>query len=121
MEVKKTDDGKVLSFETVRKPREQTAQADPVPPTGDELRAEVNRLNAIIAQRYQMEQAEIRDNQTVDEITLYLRDNYQREIAQGRHSGRSLAEVVIYYLSLERMYSRMPWWKLILRTMTRAE
>ena len=123
MEVKKTDDGRVLSFETVRKPGTPAtgSGSTPAPQTVDELKAEVQRLESIIAQRYQMQTAAERDDETVAEIALFIREHYAAEISRGRHSGRSLAEVVTYYLGLERMYSRMPWWKLILRSLTRAE
>jgi len=37
-----------------------------------------------------------------DEIALYLRNNYQTEIAKGQHSGVPLSQILIRYLSIER-------------------
>lgn len=37
-----------------------------------------------------------------DEIALFLRNNYQEEIAKGEHSGASLSQTLIRYLSKER-------------------
>jgi hypothetical protein len=40
--------------------------------------------------------------EAVDNIALFLRENYQREIGLGYHSNRKLAEIVTGYLAHER-------------------
>lgn len=37
-----------------------------------------------------------------DEIALFLRNNYQEEIAKGQHSGVPFSQILIRYLSIER-------------------
>ena len=44
----------------------------------------------------------------VDEIALFLRNSYARQIAMGQHAGRSLSEVVIGYLTGKTFEAPVP-------------
>lgn len=84
----------------------------------DPLVEEEARLRRVIAQLEERAKGLGQDVLAVERITLYLRENYSQEIRDGRHGMRPLGDVVVYYLSLERMYSRMGAWKLIWRVLT---
>ena len=43
--------------------------------------------------------------EAVDDIALFIRENYQREMQLGYHSGRKLGAIVVGYLAVERQYT----------------
>jgi hypothetical protein len=104
----------VVGIGTGKPAYEPHPSASPV----DQLKDEEDRLRRVIAQLEERVRFLGQDILAVEQITLYLRDYYAQEIRDGRHGSRPLGDVVVHYLSLERMYSRMGAWKLIWRIIT---
>ena len=78
----------------------------------------MRQLRATIAQMEQNNQVAQNEADLNTALALFIRNHYVAEIEQGKHAGRSLAEVVMYYLSVERMYSKMSAWKLVWTALT---
>jgi hypothetical protein len=111
MEVIRMPSGKDLEYQSI------PATHEPLGPA-EQLKEELEMLTRTLAQRRAELQAVRDEAECISRITLYLREHYRTEISQGRHAGRTLADVVIYYLSLERMYSQMNWLSLLWRIVT---
>ena len=73
------------------------------------LELEIERLERVMAQRTNDVTRMQEDRDTVEAIAIYIRENYQEEIAAGQHAGLTLQAVVFRYLQIERnRLTRLP-------------
>lgn len=79
--------------------------------TVEHYRQENSSLSAAYISLAEAQKPLQKQNEDVQAIALFLRYNYGQEIKEGRHSNRSLSDVVIGYLARERQAARGGWWR----------
>lgn len=72
----------------------------------EERRQAVQGMETALASANQNYQSFLQLNEEVNQIAKFLRVEYAREIETGQHSGLSLSQAVIRYLSRERRIGR---------------
>lgn len=66
----------------------------------------VRSANSRLSQLEELQRGFLVMKKDVDEIALYLRIHYAREIGLGYHNNRPLGEIVTAYLAVEREYNK---------------
>lgn len=72
----------------------------------NERKTALQTASARMSQMEESQRAYFEMKVDVDDIALFIRENYKDEMGRGWHSGRRLGDIVTGYLAVERQYQK---------------